>query len=41
MKRPGFADEIAPPVLFLCSDGARWITGINLPIDGGLVSTYV
>lgn len=41
MKRPAFADEIAPAVLFLCSDGARWITGVNLPIDGGLVATYV
>lgn len=41
MTRPGFADEIAPPVVFLCSDSARWINGVNLPIDGGLVSTYV
>lgn len=41
MKRPGFGDEIAPPVAFLLSDAARWINGINLPIDGGLASTYV
>lgn len=41
MKRPGFGDEIAPPVTFLLSDAARWINGINLPIDGGLASTYV
>lgn len=41
MKRPAFADEIAPTVLFLCSDGARWINGINVPIDGGLASTYI
>lgn len=41
MKRPAFADEIAPAVLFLCSDAARWINGINLPIDGGLAATYV
>jgi len=41
MKRPALADEIPPAVLFLCSDGARWITGINLPIDGGLASTYI
>lgn len=41
MKRPGFGDEIAPPVAFLLSDAARWINGVNLPIDGGLASTYV
>ena len=34
--RAGAAPEIAPPVLFLCSDGARWINGANLPVDGGL-----
>jgi NAD(P)-dependent dehydrogenase (short-subunit alcohol dehydrogenase family) len=41
MKRPAFGDEIAPAVLFLCSDAARWINGINLPVDGGLAATYV
>lgn len=41
MKRPAFGDEIAPAVLFLCSDAARWISGINLPVDGGLAATYV
>jgi NAD(P)-dependent dehydrogenase (short-subunit alcohol dehydrogenase family) len=41
MKRPGYGDEIAPPVAFLLSDAARWINGVNLPIDGGLASTYV
>lgn len=34
--RAGVAPDIAPPVLFLCSDGARWINGANLPVDGGL-----
>lgn len=34
--RAGSAPDIAPPVLFLCSDGARWINGVNLPVDGGL-----
>ena len=34
--RAGAAPDIAPAVLFLCSDGARWVNGANLPVDGGL-----
>lgn len=41
IKRPAIADEIAPPILFLCSDAARWVAGINLPIDGGIDALYV
>lgn len=41
IKRPALPDEIAPVVAFLCSDDARWINGINLPVDGGLASTYL
>ena len=33
--RLGTADEVAQAVLFLCSDGARMITGYSLPVDGG------
>ena len=34
--RAGTASDIAPVVAFLCSDGARWINGANIPTDGGL-----
>lgn len=37
VKRFGRADEIADAVLWLCSDGASYITGTNLPIDGGFI----
>ena len=34
--RSGTPADIAPAILFLCSDGARWINGANVPVDGGL-----
>ncbi len=34
-KRFVTVDEIAATVKFLCSDDARSITGITLPVDGG------
>ncbi|MBD3896770.1 coniferyl-alcohol dehydrogenase [Halomonas sp. ML-15] len=40
IKRPAIADEVAPPILFLCSDAARWVTGISLPVDGGIDALY-
>lgn len=36
MKRLATADEIAQGVLWLCSDGASYVTAIALPIDAGL-----
>jgi len=33
--RYGRPIDVANAVLFLCSDMANFITGINLPIDGG------
>ena len=41
MKRPAFSDEIAAVIAFMCDDASRWVSGINLPVDGGLASTYV
>lgn len=34
--RAGTAADIAPAILFLCSDAARWVNGTNLAVDGGL-----
>jgi NAD(P)-dependent dehydrogenase (short-subunit alcohol dehydrogenase family) len=36
MKRYGTAAEIAATVSFLASDGAGYITGQNLRVDGGI-----
>ncbi|MGE7370942.1 SDR family oxidoreductase [Neorhizobium sp. NPDC001467] len=36
MKRYGTSDEIAATVAFLASEGAGYITGQNLKVDGGL-----
>jgi NAD(P)-dependent dehydrogenase (short-subunit alcohol dehydrogenase family) len=35
MKRAGEPEELAGPVVFLCSDAASYITGAILPVDGG------
>jgi 2-keto-3-deoxy-L-fuconate dehydrogenase len=36
--RMGQPDEIASLALFLCSDEAAFLTGVNYPIDGGFVN---
>jgi len=33
--RLGRADEVAAAVLWLCSDGASFVLGVALPVDGG------
>jgi len=35
LGRAGQPDDIAPPVSFLASDDARWITGENIFVSGG------
>jgi NAD(P)-dependent dehydrogenase (short-subunit alcohol dehydrogenase family) len=35
MKRFGEAEELNGAIHFLCSDAAKFITGVVLPIDGG------
>src|SRR6476659_7104575 len=38
MKTEGTAWDIAYGAVYLASDESRWVTGITLPIDGGLVN---
>jgi NAD(P)-dependent dehydrogenase (short-subunit alcohol dehydrogenase family) len=37
MKRFGTTDEVASAVLFLASDDASYVTGVELLVDGGMV----
>lgn len=37
MGRYGTSEEIAATIAFLCSDGAAYITGQSLKVDGGLM----
>ena len=38
MGRQAKADEIAGPVVFLCSDMASYMTGAIVPVDGGWIA---
>lgn len=38
LRRVGEADDVANAALFLCSESAAWITGVVLPVDGGLLA---
>lgn len=35
LGRLGEVEDVANAVLFLSSDGGRFITGVNLEVDGG------
>ena len=37
MRRYGTSEEIAATIAFLASDGAAYITGQNIRVDGGLM----
>jgi NAD(P)-dependent dehydrogenase (short-subunit alcohol dehydrogenase family) len=38
LGRRGQPSDVAEAVVFLAGDGARWITGTTLPIDGGVLA---
>ena len=38
LGRRGQPGDVAEAVVFLAGDGARWITGTTLPIDGGVLA---
>lgn len=40
LGRPATSEEIADAALYLASDGARFITGVALPVDGGASLGY-
>ena len=40
LGRIGTPQDIAGAVAFLCSDEASFITGVELPVDGGMTVTY-
>ena len=39
MRRWAHMDEVADAVLFLCGGRASYITGVVLPVDGGLAKS--
>jgi NAD(P)-dependent dehydrogenase (short-subunit alcohol dehydrogenase family) len=38
LGRRGTPEEVAEAVLWLCSDAASYVTGIAMPVDGGLLA---
>jgi NAD(P)-dependent dehydrogenase (short-subunit alcohol dehydrogenase family) len=39
MSRKGEARELVTAAIFLASDASSYITGVLLPVDGGLLTT--
>jgi NAD(P)-dependent dehydrogenase (short-subunit alcohol dehydrogenase family) len=38
IARPGKPEEVAHLLVYLASDESRWMTGANIPIDGGMMA---
>ncbi|GAB3163438.1 SDR family NAD(P)-dependent oxidoreductase [Myceligenerans halotolerans] len=38
LRRVGEPEDIAAAIAFLVSDDAAWITGVTLPVDGGILA---
>jgi NAD(P)-dependent dehydrogenase (short-subunit alcohol dehydrogenase family) len=41
LKRAGRAEEVAKVAVFLLSDDASFVTGANIPVDGGFSAAQV
>ncbi|MEZ0581751.1 SDR family NAD(P)-dependent oxidoreductase [Erwinia sp. STN24] len=39
LARAGEPEDIASAIAFIASDDARYITGVNLPVDGGIMAS--
>ena len=38
--RIGLPQDIADAVAFLCADSSSYLTGVNLPVNGGLFISF-